>query len=126
VVPLDGLEPPARGLGNRCSIHLSYRGMSQIVHGLWLKDAEYATANAAPSFASSPLEPPRLPNLCKTSKYAVAGPMPRSEVSLARPVPAWRPTPVVVLQFLLAVLLSPRRRLHNRRVRWSQSSLKGQ
>jgi hypothetical protein len=27
MVPLDGLEPPARGLGNRCSIHLSYRGM---------------------------------------------------------------------------------------------------
>ena len=26
VVPLDGLEPPTRGLGNRCSVHLSYRG----------------------------------------------------------------------------------------------------
>jgi hypothetical protein len=26
-VPLRGLEPPTNGLGNRCSIHLSYRGM---------------------------------------------------------------------------------------------------
>ena len=25
-VPLDGVEPPAQGLGNLCSIQLSYRG----------------------------------------------------------------------------------------------------
>ena len=28
LVRLAGLEPAARGLGNRCSIHLSYRRMS--------------------------------------------------------------------------------------------------
>ena len=27
VVPLVGLEPTTSGLGNRCSIHLSYRGL---------------------------------------------------------------------------------------------------
>ena len=27
MVPLGRLERPTRGLGNRCSIHLSYRGM---------------------------------------------------------------------------------------------------
>ena len=27
MVPLGRLELPARGLGNRCSIHLSYRGL---------------------------------------------------------------------------------------------------
>lgn len=26
-VALDGVEPPAHGLGNRCSIHLSYRAV---------------------------------------------------------------------------------------------------
>src|SRR5579872_198542 len=30
LVPLDGLEPPTRGLGNRCSVHLSYRGMVSV------------------------------------------------------------------------------------------------
>jgi hypothetical protein len=27
LVRLEGLEPPTRGLGNRCSVHLSYRRM---------------------------------------------------------------------------------------------------
>jgi hypothetical protein len=27
LVPLGRLERPTRGLGNRCSIHLSYRGI---------------------------------------------------------------------------------------------------
>lgn len=26
-VALDGVEPPTHGLGNRCSIHLSYRAI---------------------------------------------------------------------------------------------------
>lgn len=30
MVPLGGLEPPAQGLGNLCSIHLSYRGTKLI------------------------------------------------------------------------------------------------
>ena len=28
-MPSRGFEPPANGLGNRCSIHLSYEGSSQ-------------------------------------------------------------------------------------------------
>ena len=31
VVPLGRLERPTRGLGNRCSIHLSYRGNQCLV-----------------------------------------------------------------------------------------------
>ena len=34
MVPLDGVEPPAQGLGNLCSIQLSYRGINYSFQGL--------------------------------------------------------------------------------------------
>ncbi len=37
LVGLAGLEPAARGLGNLCSVHLSYRPLPVILHVYFLR-----------------------------------------------------------------------------------------
>src|SRR5579872_3684954 len=48
MVPLDGLEPPTRGLGNRCSVHLSYRGPNVTSRAEASTTRHYDTSSISP------------------------------------------------------------------------------
>ncbi len=57
-MPPDGLEPPANGLGNRCSIHLSYGGCSApFKHIQGLQPAQFHNLTSATVLARAHMDP---------------------------------------------------------------------